>query len=265
MLRFCSLGSGSSGNATLVEGRPPDGRRPTRLLIDCGLGLRQLAARLAVRGLSPGDIDAVFVTHEHSDHVAGVLALQRRFGVAVWASAGTWEHVSARAPVRPVSHLAQPGVQIEIGSLRLRPFTVPHDASEPLQLVVGDGRHCIGILTDIGEPTDAVAAALQACDALLLETNHDPDLLAASAYPPWLQRRIAGPRGHLANRQAADLLARCRHDALRHVVAAHLSLRNNHPDLAIGALASALAPGVVGGTRLGVADAQTGCDWIEID
>lgn len=265
MLRFCSLGSGSSGNATLVEGLPSDGRSPTRLLIDCGLGPRQLAARMALRGLSPGDLDAVFVTHEHSDHVAGVLALQRHFGVAVWASAGTWEHVSARAATRPVCHMAQPGVAIQVGGLCLRPFTVPHDASEPLQLVVGDGRHCIGILTDLGEPTDAVAQALQACDALLLETNHDPDLLAASAYPPWLQRRIAGPRGHLANRQAADLLERCRHSALRHVVAAHLSVRNNRPDLALAALAGALSPGVVGGTRLSVADAQVGCDWIEID
>lgn len=265
MLRFCSLGSGSSGNATLIEALPLDGRSPTRILIDCGLGPRQLTARLALRDLSPGDLDAVFVTHEHSDHIAGVLALQRRFGVAVWASAGTWEQVSARAAVRPECNVAQAAVAFDIGGLRLRPFTVPHDASEPLQLVVGDGRHCIGILTDIGEPTEAVATALQACDALLLETNHDPDLLAASAYPPWLQRRIAGPRGHLANRQAADLLSRCRHDALRHVVAAHLSVRNNRPDLALAALASALSPGVVGGTRLSVADAQAGCDWIEID
>ncbi len=265
MLRFCSLGSGSSGNATLVEGLSADGGRPTRLLIDCGLGPRQLAARLALRGLAPTDLDAVFVTHEHSDHTAGVLALQRRFGVAVWASAGTWEHVRARAPEPPACHIARPGVAIHVGGLCLRPFSVPHDASEPLQLVVGDGRHCVGILTDIGEPTDAVAQALQACDALLLETNHDPDLLAASAYPPWLQRRIAGPRGHLANRQAADLLDRCRHNALRHVIAAHLSVRNNRPDLALAALAGALSPGVVGGTRLRVADADAGCDWVAMD
>ncbi len=265
MLRFCSLGSGSSGNATLVEALPPDGGRRTRLLVDCGLGPRQLATRLARRGLSPADLDAVFVTHEHSDHIAGVLALQRRFGVPVWGSAGTLEHLCARAADPPECNVAAPGMAIHVGGLCLRPFSVPHDASEPLQLVVGDGRHCVGILTDIGEPTDAVANALLACDALLLETNHDPDLLAASAYPPWLQRRIAGPRGHLANRQAADLLDRCRHSALRHVVAAHLSVRNNRPDLALAALAGALSPGVVGGTRLGVADAEAGCDWIEID
>lgn len=262
MLRFTSLGSGSSGNATLIEARPRDGAQATRVLVDCGLAPRQLASRLAARGLLVADIDAVFVTHEHSDHVGGVLALQRRHGMPVWASAGTWSRATATADPAPTCHIACSGQAIAIGTLTLLPFEVPHDAVEPLQLTLSDGRHRIGILTDIGEPTEAVAEALQGCHALLLETNHDPALLAASGYPVWLKRRIAGNRGHLANSQSAELLDTCRHDGLRHVVAAHLSRQNNSPALALAALRGALG---AAGTRITVADAAVGCGWIEID
>ena len=260
MLRFTSLGSGSSGNATLIESRPHDADRATRLLVDCGLAPRQLAARLALRGLLIADIDAVFVTHEHSDHVGGVLALQRRHGVAVWASPGTWAQATAKASAAPPCCVARDGEAITIGSLTLRPFAVPHDAAEPLQLTCSDGRRRIGVLTDIGEPTLAVVQALEGCDALLLETNHDPGLLAAGGYPLWLKRRIAGNRGHLANGQSATLLDACRHDGLRHVVAAHLSQQNNRPELALAALRIVLGQS---GTELSVADAAHGCGWIE--
>lgn len=262
MLRFTSLGSGSTGNATLVEARPRDGSSPTRVLVDCGLAPRQLATRLAARGLLVTDIDAVFVTHEHSDHVGGVLALQRRHGIPVWASAGTWAAAVAKSDPAPSCHVARDGEAIVIGALTLQPFAVPHDAAEPLQLRCSDGRHCVVILTDIGEPTAAVVHALQGCDALLLETNHDPGLLAASSYPAWLKRRVGGPRGHLANNQSAALLDACRHDGLRHVVAAHLSQRNNRPELALSALHGALG---AAGTRVGVAQATEGCAWIALD
>ena len=262
MLRFTSLGSGSSGNATLIEAQRQDGARPTRLLVDCGLPPRRLALRLAARGLLVTDIDAVFVTHEHSDHVGGVLALQRRYGMPVWASAGTWAQATAKLAAVPNCEVARDGQAIVIGALTLRPFAVPHDAQEPLQLTCSDGRHSVGIVTDIGEPTDAVAQALQGCDALLLETNHDREMLAQSAYPAWLKRRIGGQRGHLANGQSAALLDSCRHKGLRHVVAAHLSQHNNRPELALAALREALgnAP-----TQLTAADAANGCAWIETD
>jgi phosphoribosyl 1,2-cyclic phosphodiesterase len=261
LLRFTSLGSGSSGNATLIESRPRDGARPTRLLVDCGLPPRQLAARLALRGLLIADIDAVFVTHEHSDHVGGVLALQRRHGLAVWASAGTWAQACAKTDPAPACQRAREGEPIGIGSLTVHPFAVPHDAAEPLQLTCSDGRRRVGILTDIGEPTAAVALALQGCDALLLETNHDAQMLAAGSYPAWLKRRIAGARGHLANGQSASLLDACRHGGLRHVVAAHLSQHNNRPELASAALRGALGAAA---TRITVANAAQGCGWIDI-
>lgn len=266
MLRFSSLASGSSGNATLVEGRASGDVRPTRVLVDCGLAPRRLAAALASRGVAPGDLDAVFVTHEHSDHVGGVLALQRRHGVAVWASAGTWAAATARstreaheAPAR----IARDGEAFTIGALTLHPFAVPHDAAEPLQLVCRAGDQRLGILTDIGEPTDAVARALQGCDALLLECNHDRQMLDDGPYPAWLKRRIGGRRGHLANEQSAALLDVCRHDGLRHVVAAHLSRHNNRPELALATLEACLATGWWR-PALHVADGDYGCGWIEL-
>lgn len=269
MLRFSSLASGSSGNATLVEAWPADPQvpdRPTRLLVDCGLGPRKLAQALASRGCTPTDIDAVFVTHEHSDHVGGVLQLQRRYGVPVWASAGTWAAATSRLDTPPQAGVARAGEPILVGRLTLMPFSVPHDSAEPLQLVVTDGTLRLGVLTDLGEPTDPVARALQGCDALLLECNHDRRMLADGPYPAWLKHRIGGHRGHLSNDQSASMLDACRHDALRHVVAAHLSQHNNEPSLALRALREALGTGLPFGTpQLHVADASDGCGWIPLN
>ena len=261
-LRFTNLGSGSSGNATLIEARHADGG-VTRVLVDCGLTLRELSARLATRGTSADALDAVFVTHEHSDHVGCVLALQRRHRIAVWASAGTWRHATRNEGVAGSTgrHIARSGDTIVIGALELRPFAVPHDAAEPLQLTCSDGAHRLGILTDLGEPNEAVVAALQGCDALLLECNHDPQMLADGGYPVWLQRRIGGARGHLANAQSAEILSLCRHDGLRLVVAAHLSQHNNRPELALAALHRAAGPA---GCALSVADARDGSPWLTL-
>ncbi len=254
-MRFSSLGSGSSGNATLIEAR--DGTRVTRVLVDCGFPLRELGRRAARRGVELATIDAVFVTHEHGDHVGGALALARRHGTPVWMSAGTREALGdVDAP--PSLRVARHDEPIAIGALELRPFAVPHDAREPLQLTLGDGARRLGVLTDLGSIDAGIEARLAGCDALLLECNHDRDLLAQGPYPAFLKRRIGGERGHLANEQAAALLRRCIHGALRHVVAAHLSVHNNRPDLAAQALAQAL------GTTAGdvtVADADDGCDW----
>ncbi len=259
MMRFCSLGSGSSGNATLVEAR--SGSTVSRVLIDCGFSLRELDRRLARVGLASADINAVFVTHEHGDHVGCAMTLARRHRVPVWISRGTWSAIGEPDLPEDLLRFACDLGVISVGDLELTPYTVPHDAREPLQLRISDGAVRLGVLTDAGSATPHMLAQLQACDALLLECNHDRDMLANSAYPASLKARIAGRLGHLANDTAADILAGCMHPGLQHLVAAHLSERNNRPELARAALAPLL------GGRLEdvlVADPVWGIDWLDI-
>jgi phosphoribosyl 1,2-cyclic phosphodiesterase len=258
-MRFCSLGSGSTGNATLIEAQ--EGSRRTRLLIDCGFTFKELALRLARIDVEPGSLDAVFVTHEHGDHVGCAFGLARRFGVPLWMSRGTWRAIGAPQVDEGLLHFARDGEAIDFGALELRPYTVPHDAAEPLQLSCSDGARRLGVLTDAGSVTPHLIDALQCCDALLLECNHDRALLAASSYPASLKRRVGGPLGHLANDSAAEVLGACSHARLRHVVAAHLSLQNNRPELAAAALAGAL--GALAGDIV-VADARAGFDWLDL-
>lgn len=258
-MRFCSLGSGSGGNATLVEAS--QGITTTRVLIDAGFSERELTRRLARAGCTPADIDAVFVTHEHGDHVGCSLALARRHRIPLVMSRGTWRAVGPEAWDASLLRLTQCGAAMPLGDLELLPFAVPHDAQEPLQLCLSDGAVRLGIVTDLGSAPAAVATALQGCRALLLECNHDEAMLRAGPYPPMLKRRILGTHGHLSNEAAADLLARCRHAALGTVVAAHLSERNNSPALAREALARVLQ-GAANDIR--VADPALGSDWVAV-
>lgn len=256
-LRFCSLGSGSSGNATLVEASA--GITTSRLLIDCGFALKELERRLDRVGLQPEAIDAVFVTHEHGDHVGCAVSLARRHGIPVWMSRGTWQAIGA-PDLEGRLHFARDAVAIEVGDLMLSPYTVPHDAREPLQLRCSDGATHLGVLTDAGSVTPHLLAHLRGCAALLIECNHEPELLARSSYPASLKARIGGSHGHLSNDTAADILAASLHGALRHVVAAHLSEQNNRPDLARRALGSACG---TPGNEIHVADPEAGFGWLD--
>ncbi|MDM0113383.1 MBL fold metallo-hydrolase [Variovorax sp. J22R133] len=237
MLRFRSLGSGSTGNATLVEATSAG--RTTRLLIDCGFALRHLEARLARAGLLPTDIDAVFITHEHGDHIGCAHTLSKRHRIPVWMSEGTWLATGGR-DFEGRLHIARDGDTIDIGDMQLQPFTVPHDAREPLQLRCTDGARHLGVLTDLGHATPYVIHRLGALDALLLEFNHDADMLAGSAYPPFLKQRVGGNYGHLSNAAAAAIAAAVLHGGLRHLVAAHLSEQNNRPEIVRRVMAQAL-------------------------
>lgn len=258
MLRFRNLGSGSTGNATLVEARGLFGT--ARLLVDCGLGIRVLEQRLSVAGVGLDDIDAIFVTHEHSDHIGCAHSLARRRRIPVWMSRGTYAAIG-EPDFDGLLKLASDGVAIDLGELQLHPFAVPHDAREPLQLRCSDGDRVLGIVTDLGHGSEAVVRALARCHALLLESNHCPDLLAASAYPHFLKLRVGGRYGHLSNGASAELARALVHPALHTVVAAHLSAKNNRAELARAALAPALGweP-----ARIGVASPLTGTDWLGV-
>jgi phosphoribosyl 1,2-cyclic phosphodiesterase len=251
-MRFASLGSGSRGNALVIESGT------TRVMVDCGFGPRQLATRLGRLGLSAADLDAILLTHEHSDHVSGVASCARRHQLDVFLTHGTSAAITS-------SHLALQVIDshtaFTIGDLEVRPFPVPHDAREPAQFVFSDGRHRLGMLTDAGCVTPHMLEMLSGCDALLLECNHDIDMLDAGRYPAHLKRRIRGRLGHLDNAAAAGLLERLDRHRLQHVVAAHLSQENNTAALAQAALAHVLncQPDWVS-----VASQETGFGWREI-
>jgi len=258
-MRFCSLGSGSGGNALVVEAS--SGATTTRLLVDCGFSLRELDARLARAGLAAFSLDAIFVTHEHGDHVGAAVALARRQRLPLWMSRGTWRAIGCPELEGGLLRFARDGEPVGVGDLELRPYTVPHDAAEPLQLACGDGASTLGVLTDTGASTAYLVERLQGCDALVLECNHDAALLAQSRYPASLKARIGGRWGHLANEVSAQVLGAVRHAKLRHIVAAHLSKENNRPELAAAALADACgaAPG-----DIVVADPQRGVTWLDL-
>ena len=258
MLRFRSLGSGSTGNATLIEATSAG--RTTRLLVDCGFALRHLDARLARAGLAANDLDGVFITHEHGDHIGCAHALSRRNHLPVWMSEGTWLATGAR-DFDGRMQFALDGNDIAVGNIHVQPFTVPHDAKEPLQLRCSDGARHLGVLTDLGHATPHVMQRLIGLHAMLLEFNHDSDLLAGSAYPPFLKHRVAGNYGHLSNSAAADIARAVHHDGLRHVLAAHLSEQNNRPDIVRRVLAEALGAQE---HEMLTATAAEGSDWLDV-
>jgi phosphoribosyl 1,2-cyclic phosphodiesterase len=256
MLRFKSLGSGSSGNATVVQARSETSI--AHVLVDCGLGIRQLDKRLGEAGMLAEQIDAIFITHEHADHIGCARQLALRERIPIWMSHGTYGAIG-EPDFDGLLRIARDTQPIEIGALQVLPFTVPHDAREPLQLTCTDGDERLGVLTDLGHATSHVLEQLAGCSSLLLECNHDPELLAASTYPPFLKRRVGGAWGHLANQAAAEIALAIQPRGLKQVVAAHLSEQNNRPELARRALAQAL--GWDDGD-IRVADGASGCDWL---
>jgi phosphoribosyl 1,2-cyclic phosphodiesterase len=230
MLRFASLGSGSRGNATLVQALE------TTVLVDCGYSVRELARRCRRLAIDPAQLDGLLVTHEHADHIKGVAAVARRFSLTVWMTHGTW--LGAGCPDFPDLRLFDGhSGELWIDSLRVQPYPVPHDAREPVQFVFECRDKRFGMLTDIGSLTPHVIAMLKGVDGLLLECNHDRQMLANGPYPPSLQVRVGGDFGHLANAQSATLLQHVNCERLRHLVGGHISQKNNAPALVREAIA----------------------------
>jgi phosphoribosyl 1,2-cyclic phosphodiesterase len=257
-LKFASLGSGSEGNALLISAAA--GTTRTTVMLDCGFGIRETERRLARLSMSAGDVSGIVVTHEHHDHVSGVFKFARRHKIPVWLSFGTWQAVQRDCHGVQI-HFCADGDRIAIGDLELMPYTVPHDAREPVQYLASDGRFKLGVLTDAGQSTPHLLQALGGCDALMLECNHDLQMLAGSSYPYPLKQRIGGAYGHLSNAAAAEILAALDQSRLGKVVGAHLSRQNNTPELARQALCS-----VPGADRFEVIIAcqDEGFEWIEI-
>jgi len=249
-MRFASLGSGSHGNATVVE------VGDTRLMIDCGFSCKEAEKRLQRLEVAPDSIDAILVTHEHSDHISGVARYSRRFGTPVWMTPGT-EAMHQGGKVAELNSFSS-HESFRIGDIEIQPFPVPHDAREPCQFVFSDGLRRLGLLTDVGSITRHMVEALDGLDAFILEFNHDPDMLEAGPYPPSLKARVGGGFGHLSNRQAADLLGQIDLRRLKLLVAAHLSEKNNCPDLAREHVERALEGW---NTDIHIADQSVGIPW----
>ena len=234
-MRCALIGSGSAGNALLVTAGD------TTLLVDCGYSIKAFEARDEQLDFDPRRLSAVLVTHEHDDHLGGVLPLSRRYRVPVHWARGTRIAATARHGEAASTHDFSPHAPFTIGDIRVTPVPVPHDAREPTQFVFSAGRARFGLLTDLGSITPHVLEAYADCDALCLEFNHEPALLESSEYPPSLRRRIASPYGHLSNAQAEQLLARLKGPRLTRVVAAHLSEKTNRPALVAACLARVAA------------------------
>ncbi|OGA23496.1 MAG: MBL fold metallo-hydrolase [Betaproteobacteria bacterium RIFCSPLOWO2_02_FULL_67_19] len=256
-MRFASLASGSKGNCLVVEAGA------TRVLLDCGLAPRETERRLQRLGLVPAELSAILITHEHEDHAGHAFAFAALHGVPLCLSYGTRAALEEAGKTNAAAEfrLIDGRSAQALDGLEVRPFTVPHDAREPVQFVFSDGASRLGVLTDIGASTAHVEATLSGCDALVLECNHDLPLLWGGGYPKWLKERIAGPFGHLDNGAAERLLGALDRTRLQHVVCAHLSEQNNRPELARAALARALG---CDPDWVGVATQDEGFGWRDL-
>jgi len=229
-------------------------------MLDCGFAIRETERRLQRAGLAPTELAGIVVTHEHQDHVGGVFKFARRHRVPVWLTFGTYQAVRHDCEGVDIS-FCRDGASFAIQDLLFTPYTVPHDAREPVQYVASDKRFRLGVLTDAGQATSHLIAALGGCDALVLECNHDRQMLANSSYPPSLKRRIGGDYGHLANETTAEILAALDKSRLKTVVGAHLSQQNNTPELARKALCGVVEKE---GIEVMIACQAEGFDWVDL-
>jgi phosphoribosyl 1,2-cyclic phosphodiesterase len=258
-VRFTSLGSGSEGNALLLEASAP-GHSTCRVLVDCGLGIRDLTERLALRGLEPAAIDLILVTHEHGDHSAGVPRVAKAAQCPVICTHGTRLAMGDAFDGILGLALVHAGATFEWMGLRIDLIAVPHDAREPVAIRFAAGWQSIAVVTDLGHVSPHVVNSLRDLDAVFLEFNHDAEMLRIGPYAPKLKARVGGDYGHLSNTQASDLLQRIQSNRMQRVVAAHLSQVNNHEDR----VRESIAMVEWGSTCFEVASQQAGVDWVAV-
>jgi phosphoribosyl 1,2-cyclic phosphodiesterase len=253
-MRFASLGSGSAGNCMVIE------QASTRLLLDCGFAVSELVKRLQRFELAPEQMTGILLTHEHDDHAKGVFKLAAKYNIPVWLSHGTYKMCERYMPTNAsvVTNIIDSHAKFHIEHIEITPYPVPHDAREPTQFTFSDGQHKLGVLTDAGASTLHIEQVLSGCDALVLECNHDLNMLENGAYPYSLRKRVGSRLGHLDNASAASLLAKLDNSKLQHIIAAHLSAKNNTPHLARAALSGVLGCEL---DWVGIAEQDAGFAW----
>jgi len=233
----------------------------TRVLVDAGFSCRELEARLAALGVDPAGLDAILLSHEHGDHARGAELFASRFGCAVAATSATLRGLGLRSPSFRVLPF-ESGQSLRLGTWRVAGVPVPHDAADPVAFRLDTPVGSVGYALDLGHAPEAVCRALAGCETLIVEANHDPDLLEQGPYPQDLKRRLRGPRGHLSNGEAAGFIAEAATKRTRALVLAHLSGTNNRPDLAMLAAHRALGS-LSGNVRMTVAEQAPGGAWME--
>jgi len=233
-MRFCVLASGSKGNSTYLE------TGSTRILVDAGLSGKEIERRLAAIDVDAATLSAIIVTHEHNDHICGVGVLSRRFGLPVFVNEKTMLGGGKTLQKLAQWHPFVTGTTFTFQDLSIHPFVVSHDAADPVGFRIDDGNYSLGYCTDTGKVSHLMHHRLAGCDGLVIESNHDPEMLKTGPYPEYLKQRVRSNVGHLPNREAADFVDSLRHAGLQHVVLAHISETNNHPDLVLAAVREAM-------------------------
>ncbi len=233
-MRLCSIASGSSGNCIYV------GSKATHLLVDVGISGKRTECGLNSLGVAARDLDGILITHEHADHISGLGVMARKYGIPIYATGGTIKAIQACKSVGAIDsnlfYEVKEDVKLVIKDLTINPMKISHDAAQPVAYRIAHGKKKVGICTDLGVYNDYTVECLRGMDALLLEANHDVNMLQVGPYPYYLKQRILGERGHLSNENSGRLLSRILHDKLQTIILGHLSHENNLPQLAYEAV-----------------------------
>ncbi|MBC5685527.1 MBL fold metallo-hydrolase [Roseburia sp. NSJ-9] len=227
---FFSVASGSSGNCICL------GSDQCHVMIDAGISGKRIEEGMNTYDYTTSDMDGVLITHEHSDHIQGLGVVARKYGLPIYATKGTADAILQSSSVGKIDpslfHVIEAGKTFFIGNLEIYPMSISHDAADPVAYLVSDGRHRVGVVTDLGYYDADIVSHMEGLDALLLEANHDIHMLQVGAYPYPLKQRILGERGHLSNETSGQLLGQILHDGMQHILLGHLSKENNYDELA---------------------------------
>ena len=264
-MKLLSIASGSSGNCLYV------GSDDTNILIDAGISGKKVTEGLTSFDINPENLHGLLITHEHSDHVKSVGVLARKYNVPIYGTAETINAMLRSSSIGRIKeelfHVIEPDESFMINDIKVNPFSISHDASNPVAYTFEKGDKKIGIATDLGMYDDYTVERLTGCNALILEANHDIHMLQVGAYPYILKRRILGERGHLSNDNSGKLLCSIYHEGLKHVVLGHLSKENNYPDLAFETVKYELQqfkPDILESLNLSVAERDEPSSFISI-